>query len=53
VREYWLVDAWAREMVVFELEGGRFGIERVFAERDSARSLVIEGLELAVADVMP
>lgn len=30
VREYWFVDARAREVLVFTLEAGRYGQERIF-----------------------
>jgi Uma2 family endonuclease len=53
VREYWIVDAHAREVVVFDLKGTAYGRERVFSLDERATSCVLEGLELPVADVMP
>jgi Uma2 family endonuclease len=53
VREYWLIDARAREVIVFTLEAGRYGQERVFGERERATAHVLTGLEIAVLDVMP
>ena len=53
VREYWLVDWRAREIVVFTLEGDRFGPERVFSERDRLESVVLAGIDLAVVESFP
>ncbi len=53
VREYWLVDPRARELVVFDLEGDHYGSERVFAAGEAAGSRVIAGLTIDVDDVMP
>ena len=53
VREYWLIEARAREVVVFALEGGRYSEERVFGESDRATSQVLPGLEMPVVDLMP
>jgi Uma2 family endonuclease len=53
VREYWLVDERAREILVFARRGERFGRERVFEEGDRLRSALLEGLELVVRDVLP
>jgi Uma2 family endonuclease len=53
VREYWIVDKDAREVVVFTAHEGRYGQERVFADGQVARSTILEGLEFPVADVMP
>jgi hypothetical protein len=39
--------------VVFTAREGRYGEERVFADGELARSAILEGLEFAVADVMP
>jgi Uma2 family endonuclease len=52
VREYWLVDARAREITVFALEAGRFGPERVFVDSETALSAVLPGLTVSVADAM-
>jgi Uma2 family endonuclease len=53
VREYWIVDAHAREIIVFNLKGTAYERERVFTLNERASSRVLEGLDLAVADVMP
>ncbi len=53
VREYWIVDARAREVLLFCLEGGAYGAELVFGEGERIVSRVLPGLEVAVADVMP
>jgi Uma2 family endonuclease len=53
VREYWLIDKDAREVVVLSARDGRYGQERVFADGQVARSAILEGLEFAVSDVMP
>jgi Uma2 family endonuclease len=53
VRQYWIVDTRAREVLVFDLEGGRYGRERVFALGEHATSLVLGGLEIPVAEIMP
>jgi len=54
VREYWLVDRTAREIVAFTIEdGGRYGQERVFAERERPTSFVLAGLAFDVAEVLP
>jgi Uma2 family endonuclease len=53
VREYWLVDARAREVVVFLLDAGRYGRETVYAETDRLGSGALAGLELAVSDILP
>jgi Uma2 family endonuclease len=51
VREYWLVDARARELVVFSLAGSAYDLGRRHALDERASSTVLEGLELAVADL--
>jgi Uma2 family endonuclease len=53
VREYWIVDEKAREILVYALKGARYGRERVFEEADRVRSVLLEDLELDVGDVMP
>ena len=53
VREYWLVDPRAREVVIFNLKGKRYARERVLDERARASSLFLEGLEIPVVDLMP
>jgi len=53
VREYWLVDTRARRVVVFNLKEKRYGRERVFEDHERATSLVLEGLEVPVAELMP
>jgi Uma2 family endonuclease len=53
VREYWIVDKSAREIVVFALEGRRYGKERIFADGGRAQSNVLVGLEFEVTEVFP
>jgi Uma2 family endonuclease len=53
VREYWVVDKTAREVVMFALEGKRYGDERVFADGKRAKSAVLAGLEFEVTEVFP
>jgi Uma2 family endonuclease len=53
VREYWIVDKTAHEIVVFALEGKRYGGERSFADGERAQSAVLVGLEFEVAEVFP
>lgn len=53
VREYWLVDYPAREVLVFHLDGARYGRERAFTERDKALSDAIKGLVIDVAELFP
>ena len=53
VEEYWLVDAKARELVVFAREADRFDAGGVFRPGAPFRSTVLAGLMLDVADVLP
>jgi Uma2 family endonuclease len=53
VREYWLIDERARELVVFNLDGERYGRERVFAPGKPARSEVLGMLRFDAAELFP
>jgi Uma2 family endonuclease len=53
VREYWIVDKNAREIVVFTARDGRYGQEQVFAEGETARSTILGELAFPVADLFP
>lgn len=53
VREYWLVDPRARQVIRFELSQGRFDAGSVFAEGDAVASVVLAGLSMAVRDLFP
>ena len=52
VREYWLLDGRAREVIAYVLENGRYGQERAFTA-GAARSLVLAGLVVDVAGLFP
>lgn len=52
VREYWLVDAQAREVTAFHLAAGRFDAGEAHGSTDSFASQVIEGLTVAVRELM-
>jgi Uma2 family endonuclease len=53
VRECWLVDHRAREVLVFvREESGRFAAARVYRDGDRVASHVLSGLDLAVADIL-
>src|SRR5262245_59470675 len=51
VREHWLVDARARQVVSFRSEGGRFDAARVDDEAAVLRSLVLPDLAAPVRDL--
>ncbi len=51
VTEYWLVDARAREVLVFPLAGDRYGEPAVFTNTDRARSVVLAGLEIDLGEL--
>ncbi len=57
VREYWLVDSRAREIVVFVLVDGRYGKERIFTPGGTARSEILRteaaAFEIDPAEVFP
>jgi len=53
VREYWLVDPRAREIVVFTLRAGRFDAGQVYAEGAVVPSAVLSGLEIEVRSILP
>jgi Uma2 family endonuclease len=53
VREYWLVDARERTLVVFHLFEGRFGPPDTYDESDRFRSKVLPNLEFSVSELFP
>jgi Uma2 family endonuclease len=53
VREYWLVDGRAREVLAFLLEGTRYGKERVFSAGEEARAEVVGGWVVDVGEIFP
>lgn len=53
VRECWLVDPRARELVVFRLKDGRFDLGRPVPEGRELRSSVLDGLSIDVGTVLP
>ncbi len=53
VREYWLVDARAREVLVLTLREGAYDQGRVFAAGDTFVSTVLEELRVEVASLFP
>jgi Uma2 family endonuclease len=53
VRELWIIDPNARLVLVFVLDGGRYGTERVFGEGDRVASGVLSGLVVEVEELFP
>jgi Uma2 family endonuclease len=53
VREYWLVDSRAREVIVFTQRGGRFDAGHAHGEGVVVRSEVLAGLEIDVRSILP
>src|SRR6185369_5242145 len=53
VREYWLVDTEARELVVFCRAGDTFDEPRIFPAGTVFQSRVLAGLEVDVATLLP
>ena len=53
VREYWLLDWRARELIVFHLSGDRYDPGTVFGEKERARSAVLPGLDFPVGELLP
>jgi Uma2 family endonuclease len=53
VREYWVIDPLAHDVTVFHLRDGRFDAGDVFPEGTRLRAEVLEGVDLAVADLFP
>lgn len=51
VKEYWLVDTRAREVMVFSLHDGRFDSGVVFGPTDLARSSLLADFSIAVEDL--
>jgi Uma2 family endonuclease len=52
VQEYWLVDPRARTVTRFLLKDGRFDGGATFSEGEQLASSVLEGLDVAVSEVM-
>ena len=46
VKEYWLVDPYAKQVIVMPLKDGRFEIVAVYREDDVLKSPTLEGFEL-------
>ena len=46
VKEYWLADPYARQIIVMLLKDGRYEIVGVYREDDTLRSPTLEGFEL-------
>jgi Uma2 family endonuclease len=53
VLEYWLIDPRAEEVTVFNAVGGCFDGGSVYALNDRIHSRVLEGLAIAVCELMP
>ncbi len=51
VKEYWLVDPYAKQVIVMLLKDGRYEIVGVYREDDTLRSPTLEGLELDIGRV--
>jgi Uma2 family endonuclease len=48
VKEYWLIDRFARSMAVFSWRGRRW-VKRTFGEKDLYRTPLLRGFELPLA----
>ncbi len=53
VREYWLVDSRAREVLVLALDGDRYREPMIVAVSGRCESRVLEGFEVEVGDLFP
>lgn len=51
VKEFWLVDPYAKQVIVMVLKDGRYEIVGVYREDDTLRSPTLEGFELDLARV--
>ena len=51
VKEYWLVDPYAKQVIVKLLKDGRFEIVGVYREDDILRSPTLDGLELDLSKI--
>ena len=51
VKEYWLVDPYAKQVMVMLLKDGRYEIVGVYREDDTLRSPTLEGFELDLGRV--
>ena len=51
VKEFWLVDPYAKQVIVMLLEDGRYEIVGVYREDDTLRSPTLEGFELDLSRV--
>ena len=52
VREYWVVDRYRREILLLTLDNGDYREVGTYRPGDTASSLIVEGLEVAVADAL-
>ncbi len=53
VREYWIVDAEARTIELFELNEERYELRGKFGAGETVRSEVLSGFEVKVEDICP
>ena len=53
VREYWLIDVRARQVVQYHLRGERYDAGRLLEANDPLTSEVITDLGLPVAELLP
>lgn len=51
VKEFWLVDPYAKQVIVMLLEDGSYEIVGVYREDDTLRSPTLEGFELDLSRV--
>ncbi|MEW5803520.1 MAG: Uma2 family endonuclease [bacterium] len=51
VREYWLVDPDKKEVEVYTIEGGRYGLKGAYCEQESIESSQIAGLMVPFGEV--
>ena len=51
VKEYWLVDPYAKQVTVMLLKDGRYEIVAVYREDDALRSPTLEGFELDLSRI--
>ncbi len=51
VKEFWLVDPYAKQVIVMLLKDGSYGIVGVYREDDTLRSPTLEGFELDLGRV--
>jgi Uma2 family endonuclease len=53
IAEYWIVEPTIRQVWVHTLEGGAYRLLARFAPDERARSIVLNGFEIAVNDLFP